>query len=166
MAREAPPLRLLRGDESDLFETYNSRLRTSVYRAVNVSEAIVDDACSYAWEELLRIQPRRDVIFRWLRTTAIREAWRLRDRTERDLLSHTPEDYHPGLSDKTITVTYAHELVDMIRSLPPHQARILMMIALGHRHRDISARLGISTRSVRKAVRRARDHIDHLHGAD
>lgn len=166
MACEAPPLRLLRGDESDLFETYSNQLRTSVYRAVNANQAIIDDACSYAWEELLRLQPERDAIFRWLRTTAIREAWRQRDRTYRDLLSHTPEVYHPGLSDHAITVTYAHELVDMIRSLPPHQARILMMIALGHRHKDISARLGVSARSIRKAVRRARDHIDRLHGAD
>lgn len=40
------------------------------------------------------------------------------------------------------------------------------MIALRHRHKDISARLGVSARSIRTAVCRALDHINVLHGAD
>jgi hypothetical protein len=56
MARHEPPLRLLQGDESDLFESYNIALRAAVRERCLASEAIIEDACSYAWEELLRRQ--------------------------------------------------------------------------------------------------------------
>jgi RNA polymerase sigma factor (sigma-70 family) len=166
MARNEPPLRLLQGDESDLFESYNIALRAAVRKRCLASEAIIEDACSYAWEELLRRQPHRDYIFSWLRIVALHEAWRLRDRTDRELPSRAPEQYHLGVTDDLLTVASAHELVDVIRSLPPHQARIVMLLALRHRHKDISALLAVSDRSIRKALGRARRHLDVVRGAD
>jgi len=67
-----------RGDESRLFGEHHDRLLRNVRRAVNASDALIEDACSFAWVQLLRRQPDRGpMLFGWLRTTAIREAYRL-----------------------------------------------------------------------------------------
>lgn len=45
---------------------------------MNAPEAIVEDACAFAWQRLIECQPERtERIFAWLRTVAIHEAWRM-----------------------------------------------------------------------------------------
>lgn len=40
-------------------------------------DALIEDACSTAWEQFMRYQRERgEKLFGWLRTVAIREAWR------------------------------------------------------------------------------------------
>lgn len=72
----------LRGNEGELIATHGARLRVIVSKAVNTAEVNVDDACAFAWLQLLAIQPRRETVFPWLIRVAIREAWRL-DRIQR-----------------------------------------------------------------------------------
>src|SRR5207244_10345743 len=56
-----------------------------VRRAVNASDALIEDACATAWVQLMRAQPDRGpTLFGWLRTTAIREAYRLSNVQRRD----------------------------------------------------------------------------------
>ena len=67
-----------RGDESDLFRLHHGDLLAAVRRAVRASDALVEDACGFAWEQLFACQPeRQEKLFGWLRTVAVREAWRL-----------------------------------------------------------------------------------------
>ena len=53
-----------------LYERYGQRLLRLTAYAVRTSPDIVDDACSFAWVQLLATQPRRETVFPWLRTVA------------------------------------------------------------------------------------------------
>jgi DNA-directed RNA polymerase specialized sigma24 family protein len=61
-------------EEAQLFEQHAGRLEAVVSRRVRTSPANVEDACGFAWLQLVR---RRHVAFAWLCTTAIREAMAL-----------------------------------------------------------------------------------------
>jgi DNA-directed RNA polymerase specialized sigma24 family protein len=74
------------GDETQLFERHAAALPVTVARAVRTSSANVEDACSFAWLQLLRTGPVVEHPFAWLRTTAVRRAMKL-DRRERRTLS-------------------------------------------------------------------------------
>src|SRR3954465_1336532 len=67
-----------RGDEAALFQEHHARLIRAVGRAVQAPAALVEDACGWAWEQLVRTQPARTPqLFGWLKTVAIHEAYRL-----------------------------------------------------------------------------------------
>ena len=75
MAHEPPPARMLRGDETQLYKDHSSALRAAVRHFVNADDAVIEDACSFAWLQLMRHQPDRGpTLFAWLRTVAVREA--------------------------------------------------------------------------------------------
>src|SRR4051794_24449805 len=65
------------GDETILFERYGRRLIRLTAYSINTSPDIIDDACAFAWTQLLACQPRRETVFPWLRTVARNEALRL-----------------------------------------------------------------------------------------
>jgi hypothetical protein len=72
-----PPLR---GDEAELFRDFNRQFVRTVQWRTNAPREIVDDACAFAWQQVMRHQPDRDRNWRaWMLTTAEREAWRLRE---------------------------------------------------------------------------------------
>ncbi len=54
-AGEPPPR--FRGDEPELFLAFNDELIRSVSRAVRASREDIEDACSFAWVEVLRVEP-------------------------------------------------------------------------------------------------------------
>src|SRR5215213_8388445 len=68
-----------RGDEAELFRSYNRELVRSIAAAVeSPSSDVIEDACSFAWAQFMRHQPDRDRDWRsWMFTTAQREAWKL-----------------------------------------------------------------------------------------
>jgi len=68
----------LRGDEADLFRGHHHAVLRGVRHAAPwVAEAVVEDACLFAWLQLLRCQTDRDHIRGGLCTVGRREAWRL-----------------------------------------------------------------------------------------
>jgi DNA-directed RNA polymerase specialized sigma24 family protein len=67
-----------RGDQEELFRSFNDELFGDLTRTVEASRDIIEDACAHAWAQFLRYQPDRDQNWRgWLFRTAQREAWRL-----------------------------------------------------------------------------------------
>ena len=52
-------------------------LQRAVAHAVHARRELIGDACQTAWAILLRTQPERYAIVRWLRVVAIHEAYRL-----------------------------------------------------------------------------------------
>ncbi|MFX5521499.1 hypothetical protein ABTD78_19775, partial [Acinetobacter baumannii] len=71
----------------ELYRALARRLEQIVRVTVQASDPVVEDACQFAWGRLLApdTQVSADATFQWLAKTAIREAWRLRRRTERDV---------------------------------------------------------------------------------
>jgi DNA-directed RNA polymerase specialized sigma24 family protein len=66
-----------RGDEPELFRRHHGRLLRLVARDTGAPPALAEDACSFAWLQLLRDQPERERIVGWLRVVARHEALRL-----------------------------------------------------------------------------------------
>src|SRR4051812_8317899 len=52
-------------------------LRSYVAGVTRAADELVDEACSFAWAQLLRYQPDRDMAVAWLWRVAVREVWRL-----------------------------------------------------------------------------------------
>ena len=70
-------------DTAVLFSRYDRKLRDRVSAVVNTSQANIEDACMFAWLQLLRHEiDEIDAAYSWLTTVAIREAVKL-DRADR-----------------------------------------------------------------------------------
>jgi len=86
-----------RGDHDELFKQLADRLVAAVRAAVRTSPVNVEDACAFAWLQLVRYRPERACAFGWLRKTAIREAVRLERRSVRTVAGD-PEREHSRLA--------------------------------------------------------------------
>src|SRR3954451_22323395 len=120
---------MLRGDEAQLYREHQAELRQSVRRAVHGPDACIDDACSFAWLQLLRLQPDRATVFGWLRKVAVHEAWRLARRERRDghLEALPVWEEHCGASDLDATVD-AHDAIATLAAVPERQRRYLTLL--------------------------------------
>lgn len=149
----------LRGDESALFGAWASKLRRSVARNVNTSDTVVDDACSFAWMQLVRCQPRRETAFPWLVKVATREAWRL-DRAERASWSRGTDvteavDPHDELASRELL----RDAAELIGRLHPRRRQMLIEHASGLTFDEIGERHGISRTRACALVYRARRQL-------
>ena len=149
----------LLGDEEQLYRTHARKLRSVVRIQVNTSDDIVEDACAFAWLQLVRCQPRRDTVFGWLRTVAIRAAVRL-DRVARaDAPIQTSELEHQSLSDLRHDPQTTDEVIDALDALRAlhHRQRIALGLqALGFHYREIGELTGDTLLTVARHMRRAR----------
>jgi DNA-directed RNA polymerase specialized sigma24 family protein len=69
------------------FDRFHKPLLSAVRGKVYTSGATIDDACSFAWLQLMRTGPDRGhTLFAWLRTTAVRETIHLDSRIRRTQL--------------------------------------------------------------------------------
>jgi RNA polymerase sigma factor (sigma-70 family) len=145
----------LYGDEAALFAEHHDRLIRSVSRAVRTSQANIEDACSFAWMQLLRHQPeRREELFAWLRTVAIREAIRL-DRAQ--LRSAPMVDL-----DEPTTEVCRSEVLDALQAvadLSPRLQRIFALHIAGYSYEEISYQTGDTARTVDRLMARARSRV-------
>jgi RNA polymerase sigma factor (sigma-70 family) len=149
------------GDETTLFAEHHSKLARQVRRLVRTSEENVQDACSFAFLQLLRYQPSREGVFSWLLTVAVREAVKLDQRGRRDRhparedggeVEPVDERANPALWLETLAAIAAIEAA----GLTARQARIVALHAGGHTYESISEMLGLSDRTVERQLLRAR----------
>ena len=160
MTAPTPRLRLLRGDEADVFAEHELALWRSVRRAVLGPDAVVDDACSYAWLQFLRRQPERATVFPWLRTVAIHEVYGLTRRERRDGHLEQIPAWDELVGDHTDEPNLtARQLLRDIADLPPQQRRTLELLAAGHSYAEIADHLELTTHGVNSNIRRARRHL-------
>ncbi len=157
MSQPTPVPRMLRGDEAEVYNAHRLALECAVRRAVNAPAACIEDACSFAWLQFLRLQPDRDTVFPWLRTVAIREAWRLSRRERRD--GHLEDA--PAWEERTATeslrrTTEAHHALESLAALPHRQRRYLTLLVSGHSYAEIARTTGATYTNVNKHLTRAR----------
>jgi DNA-directed RNA polymerase specialized sigma24 family protein len=107
-----------------------------VTRLVNTSDANVDEACSFAWIQLLRRQPRRETVLSWLTTVAIREAVRLDRRDRRD--RHLVLGEGPPSQCQTLTYAEAFAALEVVASLPPRQRELIGLQVAGYSRQEIA----------------------------
>ena len=146
------------GDETTLFAELHPKLARQVRRLVRTSEENVQDACSFAFLQLLRYQPSRGSVFSWLLTVAVREAVKLDQRGRRDRRLPAREDggelerADPELRLQTLAALEAIAAA----GLTARQARIVALHAAGHTYESISEMLALSVRTVERQLLRAR----------
>ena len=147
------------GDEAQIFTSHHATLRARVSRHVHTSASNVDDACSFAWLQLLRRQPRRATVLEWLTTVAIHEALRL-DATDRRRAPLQAAG-EPATRSPTLTHEQAREALEVVAALPPRQRQLVGLHAAGFTYDEIAALTGTSHRAVDRHLRRARAVLRH-----
>ena len=75
------------GDVGELYGSLARRLEQIVRLDVRASDAVIEDACQFAWCRLLRHSHRvhRETVMAWLARTAVHEAFKLLWRDRREL---------------------------------------------------------------------------------
>jgi len=157
----------MRGDEEALFRCYNDRLLRAVASVADAPHAVVEDACAFAWLQLVRRQPRRDTAYPWLRQVAVREAWRLARRERRDAhLEEVSGDIdEPWAPVDTLTAVEARAALAVLAELPDRQRRYLTLLIAGYRYADIARLSDATYTNVNKHLAGARATIRSLHSA-
>src|SRR4051794_28847196 len=148
---------MFRGDEAHLYRVHHAELERAVRRAVLGPDACVEDACSFAWLQLLRLQPNRATVFGWLRTVAIHEAWRLARRERRDQHFEVPLDPCGG-EDLEHRVA-ARAVLRSLAALPERQRRYLALRIAGYSYHEITQLCDVTLTNVNKHLVRARSKL-------
>jgi RNA polymerase sigma factor (sigma-70 family) len=162
------------GDEEALYRAHHTRLLRLIARDVSARPQVIEDACGFAWAELLARQPERTSIVGWLRVVARREAIRLA-RCDRATVSMSTIDAH-ALHRRTRSTCCprseadeqgeALEALALIAALPERKRTFLALKVAGYSYNELTAELNVSWLTVnrqlvraRAAVRAARDAV-------
>ena len=146
------------GDERELFQLHHQRLHRTVGARVSAPWATVEDACAFAWLQLVCHQPERgERLFGWLATVAYHEALRLiglerkaEPVDDTDLLERSHTD---GLHAEAL------EALDCLAALPERQRDLLAGVVAGNSYRELVQREASSYTAVNRHLTRARARV-------
>jgi RNA polymerase sigma factor (sigma-70 family) len=145
-----------RGDEAALFLEHQDFLVRVTARRFGGSQELAEDACAFAWLQLLRCQPDREAVVGWLRVVARNEGLRLlRIRRREPFLEDRPclrsdpasgeplgwQELLPAADDIEVAVE-ARELLRALAGLRWHQRTALTLQLAGYSYNEIAQRLG------------------------
>lgn len=148
-------------DLDRLYLEFAPLLTHIVRRGVHASDAVIEDACQFAWTRLVHHRERiTDLQARgWLTRTAVREAFKLRRRELRE----TPADI-AAVGDHRVAPEPQHVLEQRLRlhsvsRLPTRQQRLLWLRALGLSYEEVASHEGCTYRTVERQLDRARRRL-------
>ncbi len=153
-----------RGDEAELFERHAKQLLRVVRRAIGGRRAVAEDACSFAWLQLLQTQPERDSIFPWLCVVAINEARRLlKGQARHAELDEYTAGSPPSCKGADLELTVeVHEALGHIAELSAQKVRIFSLHVAGLTYDEICEATGYSWTQVNRHMVRARARVRAL----
>ncbi len=163
MTTACPPRR---GDETELYAQLAARLTKIVARQVRTSTANVEDACSFAWLQMLRYQPARETVLAWLVCVGTREAIKL-DRRARhhDAAANGPSGQGRGVDECRPIEAHLEMLAarDAIvaAQLRSREARILAAHVAGYSYIEIGDAMDLTPRTVERQLLRAKRRLRH-----
>ena len=135
-------------------------LERRVARRARADPQTIEDACSFAWLQLLThasVDPGSQAgdAVGWLTVTATREAWRLEARRARD-----ERIDHPRACERSVPsadeVAAQHTRLGLVAEIPERPRRFLIAQALGYSHHEIAARERVSVTTAGKQIARGR----------
>lgn len=151
------------GDVGDLYRLFSGRLQRIVRGCVRAPEAVIEDACQFAWSRLLR---RSDLAepesaAGWLVTTAMHEALRSVRRASLEasldtLVEHGVEFVSPRCDRSPEPAAERRERLRTLAALSERQQRLLWLYGLGLTYEEIARRQGCTSRTVERQIHRAR----------
>jgi RNA polymerase sigma factor (sigma-70 family) len=147
------------GDVGNLYSELAGRLEHIVRLDVRAPDAVIEDACQFAWSRLLHHGHRvhRATVMSWLARTAVHEAFKLLRRDRRDVPLEAVSEQ--------VSRASPHELVERrerlaeIAGLPERQQRALWLHALGLSYAEIALHERCTTRTVERQLLRARQTV-------
>jgi DNA-directed RNA polymerase specialized sigma24 family protein len=149
-------------------------------RAGGAHGATIDDACSFAWTQLITaehidVRPPRWSALAWLTTTAMRKAWEM-TAGERRATAHDHGQLDTisaarGLSDAPADERAALQMrcelaLDLVAQIPERPRRFLLRLALGYSYHEIAAAEGVSYRTADRQITRAKRRLEEIAAAD
>jgi len=161
-----PVLAATRPDAEELCAWHARRLHAVVSATVRTSAANVDDACGFAWLQLVRHRPPAAVTFAWLCSTAVREAIKLEHRLVRSIGLDQPAEVAP---DPAFRPEGSLELIaagEQVRAagLRRREARVLGLRVAGYTCDEIAELTGDSHRTIDRHLGRARRKLRDVRG--
>jgi RNA polymerase sigma factor (sigma-70 family) len=162
-----------RGDEPELFRRHHERLLRLVARDTCAPPALAEDACAFAWLQLLRHQPERERIVGWLRVVARHEALRLLRQQWGTRPLEVPTRAHwdeqtgepltlaeriPAPVDTELAVE-AREALRALAGLRWRRRRALELKLAGYSYREITKILGVTYTNVNRHLTEARAEL-------
>ena len=149
-------------------------------RSGGAQPATIEDACSFAWAQLIAadhvdVRPPRWSALAYLTKTAIRKAWELRAAERRAApYDHEQLDYMAAVRD--INETAADEAaalqmrcdlaLDLVAQIPERPRRFLLRLALGYSYHEIAIAEGVSYRTTDRQITRAKRRLEEIAAAD
>jgi RNA polymerase sigma factor (sigma-70 family) len=151
------------GDVGELYGSLAGRLEQIVRLDVRASDAVIEDACQFAWYRLLQHSHRvqRETAMAWLARTAVHEAFKLvrRDRRELSLEAVLADGGQAAFAIAPATpqeLLEYRERIRELRRLPKRQQRVVWLQAFGLSYVEMAAHEGCTRRTVDRQLQRAR----------
>jgi RNA polymerase sigma factor (sigma-70 family) len=174
--RAIPPPR---GDEARLFREHSRQLLRRVTHDLGGSADLAEDACAFAWLQLLRRQPERTAIGAWLRVVARHEGYRLwRVRRTESSFEHNSHSRNDGATGEplgweellpapvdTELAFEARELLRSLTTLKPQQRAALSLRLAGYSYREIIERLGVTYTWANRHITEGRQQLRRSNAA-
>ena len=161
---------------ADLYAKHSRQLQRLVGRRAGASPQAVEDACSYAWMQLLThpdvdLRPPSWRLLAWLTKTAVREAWDLARREQRPpvLAEHQLEHViieRDKLSPSSEEIAELRARLALVRELPERPRRFLLRQMLGYSYDEIAQLEGVSWTCTNKQLARAKRLLRDLDQRD
>jgi DNA-directed RNA polymerase specialized sigma24 family protein len=149
-----------------MYATHGRELHRLVERRGSPHHATVEDACAFAWTQLLSadridLRPPRWQALAWLTTVAVHEAWRL-NRIHRRDGPFDPDKIDTLSMHRQRAAAAAHDVaaqrlrLQLVEQLPERPRRFLLRLSLGYSYDEISAAEGVSRRTTDRQIARAK----------
>ena len=153
-----------RGEQIErLYRTHAPRLARRLARQVRADGDVIEEACAFSWEQLLR-HPDVNVcderrVGAWLTTTAHRQALALMARRQRTRTASVADIERLAGPTRSRSDFYESR-VEQLHRLPVRQQRFLLLQAAGYRVAEISQREHTTPRTVERQLVRARKALN------
>jgi RNA polymerase sigma factor (sigma-70 family) len=160
------------GEVAELYARSAALVRGQVCSEVTAPEAVIDDACQFAWIRLLHHRHRvgRDRAVSWVITTALHEVFKLVRRDSHDL---SLEQLVEETGDLRITrwapapeeTVGARLRLELLQELPERQERLIWLQGLGFDYPEMATQTDMSLRTVQRQILKARRNVRLLEAA-
>jgi RNA polymerase sigma factor (sigma-70 family) len=152
-------------DPSALYRLHARALERKVAARIHTSRQNIEDACSFAWLQLLTHDVSDENVLGWLVVVAANQALRLHQRSLRtDRLPEIEDGEAIELPDPADGVVARERLLDACAlldqaRLTERQRRLVGLQAAGYSYKEIAQRTGSSLTTVQRQLLRAHGRI-------